>query len=69
MILKRSFLLLGHPGDFHIINDGRELASDDLEKLFIGHPKYSHSWLRNLRNQSRTFRLPSKKGIKLTYLF
>ena len=65
---KRSFLLLGHPGDFHIINDGRELASDDLEKLFIGHPKYSHSWLRNLRNQSRAFRTSFKERNKTNIL-
>ena len=26
-ILENAFLLLGHPGDFEIINDGKELAS------------------------------------------
>ncbi len=62
---KKSFLLLGHPGDFHEINDGKELASPDLEKLFIGHPKYSHDWLTNLKDQSRFFREKRKTRDKI----
>ena len=65
---KDSFLLLGHPGDFEIINDGKELASEDLEKLFIGHPKYSNNWLRNLKNESRLFRETCKARNKTTIL-
>ena len=65
---KDSFLLLGHPGDFEIINDGKELASQDLEKLFIGHPKYSNNWLRNLKNESRLFRETCKARNKTTIL-
>ena len=65
---KDSFLLLGHPGDFEIINDGKELASEDLEKLFIGHPKYSNNWLRNLKNESRLFRETYKARNKTTIL-
>lgn len=53
---KKSFLLLGHPGDYHIINDGKELAANDLEKLFIGHPKYSQEWLQNLKRKAKKFR-------------
>jgi hypothetical protein len=53
---KRFFLFLGHPGDYHIVNDGRELASADLEKVFMGHPKYSNIWLRNLRKAATDFR-------------
>jgi hypothetical protein len=53
---KRFFLLLGDPGDYHILNDGRELASANLEKVYIGHPKYSNIWLRNLRKSAMDFR-------------
>ena len=53
---KKNFLLLGHPADFFMVNDGRELASTDLEKVFIGHPKYSDNWLQNLRETSEDFR-------------
>ena len=53
---KNSFLLLGHPGDYHIINDGRDLAATDLEKLFIGHPKYSQSWLHDHYEKAKNFR-------------
>ena len=53
---KNSFLLLGHPGDFSKVNDGKELAAPDLEKVFIGHPKYSETWLHNLREDAKAFR-------------
>ena len=65
---KNSFLLLGHPGDFEIINDGKEFASEGLEKLFIGHPKYSNNWLRNLKKESRLFRETYKTRNKTTIL-
>jgi hypothetical protein len=54
---KKFFLLLGHPGDYFIVNDGRELAAPDLEKVFIGHPKYSNSWLHNHQEKAKKFRL------------
>jgi hypothetical protein len=38
---KNHFLLLGHQLDYLSINDGRELASTDLEKVFLGHPNWS----------------------------
>ena len=53
---QKSFLLLGHPSDYYAINDGKELAATDLEKLFIGHPKYSQSWLQNLKQKAKEFR-------------
>tara|TARA_B110000003_G_C16585838_1_gene509812 strand:- start:171 stop:1475 length:1305 start_codon:yes stop_codon:yes gene_type:complete len=53
---KEAFLLLGHPGDFFKVNDGRELAAPSLEKVFIGHPKYSASWLHSLRETAKVFR-------------
>ena len=65
---KKSFLLLGHPGDFQIINDGKELASEDLEKLFIGHPKYSNNWLKNLKKETRLFQETYKTRNKTTIL-
>jgi hypothetical protein len=65
---KNAFLLLGHPGDFEIINDGKELASKSLEKLFIGHPKYSNNWLRNLKKESRLFRETHETRNKTTIL-
>ena len=65
---KNSFLLLGHPGDFKIINDGKELASEGLEKLFIGHPKYSNNWLNNLKKESKLFRDTFKTRNKINIL-
>ena len=53
---KNTFLLLGHPADYLFINDGYELAKESLEKLYIGHPKYSKEWLRELQNKSSNFR-------------
>tara|TARA_A100000164_G_scaffold364167_1_gene382121 strand:+ start:1271 stop:2584 length:1314 start_codon:yes stop_codon:yes gene_type:complete len=53
---KKNFLLLGHPEDYLAVNDERELASPDLEKIFIGHPKYSNGWLRDLQKTSENFR-------------
>lgn len=57
---KKSFLLLGHPSDFSKVNDGKELAAPDLQKVFIGHPKYSETWLHNLREDAKAFRLSLK---------
>lgn len=67
---KRSFLLLGHPSDYHIINDGKELAAEDLEKLYIGHPKYSQNWLKKLKDEASIFRnkLNERKKINILVL-
>ena len=53
---KNAFLLLGHPADYEVINDGEELAKESLEKLYIGHPKYSKEWLSELQLKSSKFR-------------
>ena len=46
---KNCFLLLGHYTDYLSLNDGKELASTDLEKIFIGHPNWSQNRInRNL---------------------
>ena len=31
---KKNFLLMGHPGDFSIFNEEKELANPNLEKVF-----------------------------------
>ena len=48
-------MLLGHPADYSAINDGRELAAPGLQKLYIGHPKYSESWLKPLIKKANDF--------------
>lgn len=63
-----SFLVLGHPGDFEVINDGKELASADLGKLYMGHPKYSEAWLENFREKSYLFRTSRKTREKVDIL-
>ena len=56
---KKNFLLLGHPTDYSMINDGKELADPDLEKVFIGHPKYSDIWLKDLKDEAKRYQLDS----------
>lgn len=53
---KNSFLLLGHPGDYQSINDDKELADESLQKVYIGHPKYSNRWLGDLQIAAKKFR-------------
>ena len=40
----------------------------DLEKVFIGHPKYSRQWLHNRQKEARSFRHSSAKRKKLNIL-
>ncbi len=67
---KGRFLLMGHPGDYFVVNDNRELASLSLEKVFIGHPKYSDSWLHTLKEKSKKFRrtASTRKSINILVL-
>lgn len=65
---NRYFLLLGHPADYPFINDGREYASTDLEKVFIGHPKYSDRWLCELKEKSMIFRSSISSRSKINIL-
>jgi len=65
---QNSFLLLGHPGDYYAINDGRELAEPALQKVFIGHPKYSDSWLHNFQDAAKDFRSASSTRDKTNIL-
>ena len=65
---KKSFLLLGHPSDYNILNDERELAAEDLEKVFIGHPKYSQTWMKKYKLQASNFRKSFDKRKKINIL-
>lgn len=65
---NRYFLLLGHPADYPFINDGMELASEDLEKVFIGHPKYSNTWLQEFKEKSQIFRSSFSKRSAINIL-
>ena len=67
-INSRSFLLLGHPADYLVLNDGGELSDPDLEKVFIGHPKYSNSWLHDRREESKKFRISLSTRNKINIL-
>lgn len=65
---KDAFLLLGHPGDFARVHDGKEFDAPDLQKVFIGHPKYSASWLQNLIDASKAYRSNIKSRDKINIL-
>lgn len=53
---KNYFLLMGHPSDYFPVDEGSEYAAPDLEKVFIGHPKYSRRWLNTRQEKARSFR-------------
>ena len=65
---KHNFLLLGHPSDYSMINDGKELADPNLEKVFIGHPKYSDIWLKDLKDEAKRYQLESASRDKVNIL-
>ena len=65
---SRSFLLLGHPADYPVLNDGECLSDPDLEKIYIGHPKYSNSWLQDRREKSKKFRISLSTRNKINIL-
>ena len=56
---KNYFLLMGHPSDYSSVDDDHEYAASDLEKVFIGHPKYSKRWLHTRQQKARSFRSSS----------
>ena len=66
---KRYFLLMGHPLDTASLQDNHEFSDSNLEKLFIGHPKYSDEWLHDLRMKARKFRSVITKDKQQTSLF
>ena len=65
---KKHFLLLGHPTDYEVINDGKELSAPDLEKIYTGHPKYSDGWLSEFQLASRQYRSAPMSGRKIRIL-
>lgn len=65
---KKYFLLMGHPSDYFPIDKESEYAASDLEKVFIGHPKYSNQWLRIRQEESRSFRSSSIERTKANIL-
>jgi len=65
---KKYFLLLGHPADYSPVNDESELAAPDLEKVFIGHPKYSNRWLHIRKEKVRSFQASSEERTQTNIL-
>ncbi len=65
---KNYFLLMGHPLDYFPVDEGSEYASPDLEKVFIGHPKYSSRWLHARQNEAKCFRSSYTKRKKSNIL-
>ena len=65
---KKYFLLLGHPADYSVISVDSEMTSSELEKVFIGHPKYSKQWLNNRQQEARSFRSTFAKRKKANIL-
>lgn len=53
---KKNFFLLGHPADYSVLNKEEEYSDSNLEKVFIGHPKYSCSWLKDQKIESENSR-------------
>jgi hypothetical protein len=56
---KNHFLLLGHQLDYLRLNDGRELASTDLEKVFVGHPSWSRKRISKYKVNRKDFYINS----------
>jgi len=65
---KKHFLLMGHPSDYFPVDEESEYAAPDLEKVFIGHPKYSRLWLNTRQKEARSFRSSFAKRKKSNIL-
>jgi hypothetical protein len=59
---------MGHPSDYFPVDEESEYAAPDLEKVFIGHPKYSRRWLNTRLEEAKTFRASSAKRKKSNIL-
>ncbi|MEK9779873.1 MAG: hypothetical protein VW894_00120 [Gammaproteobacteria bacterium] len=68
--ITNNFLLLGHPADFSAIKQDIELQDGSLTKVFLGHPKYSSYWLKDLKKLAKNFQnsLPSRSTINILIL-
>ena len=67
---KNQFLLLGHQLDYLYINDGKEYASNDLEKVFLGHPSWSQKRIDKykLKEKNLNFNSPTEEKINILIL-
>ncbi len=65
---KKYYLLMGHPSDYFPVDEESEYAAPDLEKVFIGHPKYSRRWLNTRQEEARSFRSSFAKRKKSNIL-
>ena len=65
---NKYYLFLGYPGDYYAINDNLEYTASDLQKVFIGHPKYSNSWLQDFREKALEFRSSIKSRNEINIL-
>ena len=65
---KNHFLLLGHQLDYLALNDGKELASNDLEKVFVGHPNWSRKRVDKYKINEKDFNLNSPTNKKINIL-
>ncbi len=65
---KNYFLLMGHPSDYFSVDDEHEYAASNLEKVFIGHPKYSKQWLHARQQEAKSFRSSSANRKELNIL-
>ena len=59
---------MGHPSDYFPVDEESEYAAPDLEKVFIGHPKYSRRWLNTRQEEARSFRSSFAKRKKCNIL-
>lgn len=64
---KKHFLLLGHKLDYTKIKKIPGLSSKILEKVFIGHPKWSKEWVNKnrLKLNNKNFNLNKKNKLNI----
>jgi len=55
---NKQFLLMGHPLDYKQFQKGiygKDISDSGLEKIFLGHPKYSDKWIDSIKKKSNFF--------------
>lgn len=72
---NNQFLLMGHPLDYKQFKKGiygKEISNPNLEKIFIGHPKYSNKWIEAIKRNSKFLQeeksLSEIKNVKILIL-
>ena len=53
---KSRFLLMGHPGDYFVLNDNRELASNSLRKYSLAIPNIQILGYMTCKRNPKKFR-------------